>query len=82
PNFPNPYSIMGIGTATIFVEGLRRAGQDLTREKFINALETMKDFDTKVLSSKNSFSSNDHLTIRRGIIVKYTGEKQEVVYRP
>jgi len=82
PNFPNPYSIMGIGTATIFVEGLRRAGQDLTREKFINALETMKDFDTKVLSSKISFSSNDHLTIRRGIIVKYTGEKQEVVYRP
>jgi len=82
PAFPNPYSIMGVGTATIFVEGLRRAGQEPTREKFINAMESMKDFDTKVLSSKITFTPEDHLTIRRAIFVKYNGERNEVVFRP
>ncbi len=82
PSFPNPYSIMGVGTGTIFVEGLRRAGQEPTREKFINAMESMKNFDTKVLSSKISFSPEDHLTIRRAIFVKYNGQKSEVVFRP
>ncbi len=40
-------SLEGYIDARIFVEGLRRAGQDLTREKFIAALETinMKNFD-------------------------------------
>ena len=34
-------SLEGYIDARIFVEGLRRAGQNLTREKFIAALETM-----------------------------------------
>ena len=35
----------GFIDAKIFVEGLRRAGKDLTREKLIDALEKMRDFD-------------------------------------
>jgi branched-chain amino acid transport system substrate-binding protein len=31
--------------AKVFVEGLRRAGRDLTREKFIDTLEKMQDVD-------------------------------------
>ncbi|MFZ6846783.1 ABC transporter substrate-binding protein [Undibacterium sp. RuRC25W] len=40
-------SLEGFIDAKIFVEGLRRAGQNLTREKFIAALETMntKNYD-------------------------------------
>ena len=39
-------SLEGYIAAKIFVEGLRRAGKDPTRESFVNALETLRDFDT------------------------------------
>lgn len=38
-------SFEGYIAAKVFVEGLRRAGRDLTRERFISALETMNNVD-------------------------------------
>ena len=38
-------SLEGFIAAKVLVEGLRRAGSDLTREKFISAMETIRDFD-------------------------------------
>ncbi|MHB8668531.1 MAG: ABC transporter substrate-binding protein [Burkholderiales bacterium] len=38
-------TVEGFIAAKIFVEGLKRAGKDLNREKFIAALETMGDVD-------------------------------------
>ncbi|GAB6188718.1 ABC transporter substrate-binding protein [Marinitoga arctica] len=38
---PNAYAIAGMIAAEVFVEGLNRAGKDLTREKMVEALETM-----------------------------------------
>ena len=38
-------SLEGFIAAKVLVEGLRRAGGDLTREKFIAAMETMRDVD-------------------------------------
>ena len=38
-------ALEGYIAAKIFVEGLKRAGKDLTREKFIAALETIRDWD-------------------------------------
>lgn len=46
PQSPNSFSTMeGYIAAKIFVEGLKKAGKDLTREKFIAALETIQDWD-------------------------------------
>ncbi len=42
PSFSN---VEGFIAAKTFVEGLRRAGRDLTREKFIAALETLDNVD-------------------------------------
>jgi len=44
---PNFSSLEGYIAAKIFAEGLRRAGTDLSREKFIAALETitLKNYD-------------------------------------
>jgi branched-chain amino acid transport system substrate-binding protein len=42
---PSFTSLEGFISAKAFVEGLRRAGKDLTREKFIAGLETMNNFD-------------------------------------
>jgi ABC-type branched-subunit amino acid transport system substrate-binding protein len=38
-------AIEGFLVAKVFVEGLRRTGRDLTREKFIDAVEKMQDVD-------------------------------------
>ena len=42
---PNFYTLGGYATAKVVVEGLRRAGPQPTREKFMAALENMKDYD-------------------------------------
>lgn len=45
---PMTYTIAGYGYAKVLVEGLKRAGKDLTREKLIDAFETFKGFDNGV----------------------------------
>jgi branched-chain amino acid transport system substrate-binding protein len=46
PKVPLSYSALeGFISAKVLVEGLRRAGQSLTREKFVAALEHMQRFD-------------------------------------
>ena len=51
-------SLEGYIAAKVLVEGLRRAGKDLTREKFIAAMEEIRDFD--VGGYTVSFSPTDH----------------------
>jgi branched-chain amino acid transport system substrate-binding protein len=51
-------SIQGFLTAKVFVEGLRRAGRDLHREKFISSLESMSGVD--IGGFQISFSPTNH----------------------
>jgi len=51
-------SLEGYLAAKVFVEGLRRTGKDLTREKFIAALETMRMVDFGGFNV--NFSPTDH----------------------
>jgi branched-chain amino acid transport system substrate-binding protein len=51
-------SLEGFIAAKVLVEGLRRTGNDLTREKFVAAMEQMRDYD--VGGYTVSFSPTDH----------------------
>ncbi|HTS23090.1 MAG TPA: ABC transporter substrate-binding protein [Casimicrobiaceae bacterium] len=51
-------SLEGFIAAKVLVEGLRRTGNDLTRERFINAMEQIRDFDVGGFTV--SFSPTDH----------------------
>ncbi len=42
---PNFVSLEGFVDAMVLVEGLKRAGRDLTRERLIDAIESIKDLD-------------------------------------
>jgi len=42
---PTPSAFEGYLNAVVLVEGLKRAGHDLTQEKFVKALESLGDFD-------------------------------------
>jgi hypothetical protein len=42
------------------VEGLRRAGKNVTVEKFVDALETLKDFDCGGMLSPMTYTPTIH----------------------
>ena len=50
----------GVATGTVYAEGLKRAGQNLTPDSFKNALETLKDFDTGGIIPPVTFTSTSH----------------------
>jgi branched-chain amino acid transport system substrate-binding protein len=56
---PSLYDFLGYGAARVLAEGLQRAGRDVTREKLIAALETLKDFDTG-LTLPVTFTKDNH----------------------
>lgn len=57
---PNHFSMFGCLTAIVFVEALERAGEDLTREKLVSALESIQEFETGI-SGPVSFGPEDHM---------------------
>ncbi|TXL71359.1 hypothetical protein FHP25_30160 [Vineibacter terrae] len=59
---PSHFTMFGCLVARVLVEGLRRAGPDLTREKLISALESIKEYDTGI-SGKVSFAPNRRMGI-------------------
>jgi ABC-type branched-subunit amino acid transport system substrate-binding protein len=56
---PNVIGLEGYINARVLVEGLIRAGKDLDREKFIDALETIRNFSVGIDQEIN-FSPQDH----------------------
>ena len=53
----------GYGYAQVFIEALKRAGKDLTRDGFITNLDQMKDFTGSVVPSL-SYSPTDHAGVK------------------
>ncbi len=58
PNYPDYF---GYADAFVVAESLRRAGRDVTREKFITALESLKDFRGTSVASLRNFSPENHV---------------------
>lgn len=74
----------GFSYGRIIVEALKRSGRELTREKFLDVMDNLRDFDTKVRVGKVSYSKTNHmpdidyvfLSLRKDGIEYYT-EKSE-----
>jgi len=74
PKLPTLY-IQGYTTTAILVEGLKRAGKNVTVEKFVDALETLKDFDCGGMLSPMTYTSTIHKPSDYSKIVKADSEK-------
>ncbi len=61
---PNFVSLEGYINAKVLVEGLRRAGPDLNRERLINAIESIQDYDLGI-ANPLYFSPTDHQGLER-----------------
>jgi len=58
---PNFVSLEGFVDAMVMVEGLKRAGKDLTREGLIRGIESLHDFDIELGPQlKLNYSARDH----------------------
>ncbi|MDY0748047.1 ABC transporter substrate-binding protein [Paucibacter sp. R3-3] len=56
---PSHFTMFGCLAAQVFVEGLNRAGRNLTRAGLVSALNNMQEFDPKI-SGPVSFTATDH----------------------
>lgn len=72
---PNLYDIMGYTEVYVIAEGLRRAGRDLDREKFVAALETLKDYRVSEIASLRTFTDWHHIGNLRQQILVVQGQK-------
>ncbi len=61
---PNFVGLEGYINARVLVEALRRAGKDLNREQFINAIESIQNYDLGIANTL-SFSPTDHQGLER-----------------
>ena len=58
---PNIFDLMAYGDAYVVAEGLKRAGPDLTREKFIDALETIQNYRVSEVATPRTFTNWHHI---------------------
>jgi branched-chain amino acid transport system substrate-binding protein len=67
---PNLYDIMGYTEINVVAEAMRRAGPDLTREKLVDALETISDYRVSEIASPRTFTKWHHIgNLRQQIMV-------------
>jgi len=54
------FCVQGAADIIVLVEGLKRTGRDLTREKFVKAMETIKDYTEGGLTAPITFGPDKH----------------------
>jgi len=62
------YTLYGYTFGRLVVEGVRRAGRELTRERFVDAMEGIRDWDAGGVMPAVSFSPVNHHAQRAGFI--------------
>ena len=67
---PNSVGLEGFVNAKVLVEGLRRAGRDLTRERFLDALESINNFSLGI-ASPVSFDKHRHQGLERVYFTRF-----------
>jgi branched-chain amino acid transport system substrate-binding protein len=73
PGHPlNRYSLYGYVFGGLVAEGLTRAGRDLTRERFVEAMESIRGWDGGGTLPPVTFSASDHHAQRAGFICQLT----------
>ena len=64
----NRYSLYGYVFGKLVVEGLERAGEDLTRDSFLDGMESIRDWDSEGILPPVTFSASDHHAQDAGFI--------------
>jgi len=74
------FNLFGVGAAQVMVEGLKRAGKDPTREKLVEALNSLTDVKTDVYGGGITCSATDHRCNKSPVwIAKEPGKPVRVI---
>ena len=71
---PNLFDLWAYGDTYCIAEGLKRAGADLTREKFVDALETLKNYQVSEVASPRTFTNWNHIGSSKARILAVLGQ--------
>ncbi|MGH7264775.1 MAG: ABC transporter substrate-binding protein [Candidatus Rokuibacteriota bacterium] len=77
---PTNFYYFGVPTAIATVEAFKRAGPSPSREKFIAAMESLKDFDTGVLADRVTLSRENHVGVQDMYAVGLDEQGKQTVY--
>ncbi|MDX1432419.1 MAG: ABC transporter substrate-binding protein [Gammaproteobacteria bacterium] len=78
---PTNFYYFGVPTAIATVEAFRRAGPNPTREKWIEAMESLKDFETDVMADTITLSKDKHVGVSRMYAVGLNDKGEETVFK-
>ncbi len=78
---PNFVALEGFINAKVMVEALERAGKDLSREKFIEVLETIQNFDVGI-GNQISYSTLNHQGMKGIYYTKITEDGSFAMITP
>ncbi len=79
PVYPTPIYFGAWSYAVAMVEGLKRAGRDLTPETLIKGLESIKDLDMEGLCPNMTFGPNRHVSSFSTMIVRADAKNKRFV---
>jgi branched-chain amino acid transport system substrate-binding protein len=77
---PTNFYYFGLPTAIATVEAFKRAGPNPSREKFVAAMESLKDFDTGVLADTVTLSRESHVGVQDMYAVGLDEQGKQTVY--
>jgi branched-chain amino acid transport system substrate-binding protein len=72
------HSMYTMGGAISIVEALRRTGQDLTRERFMEEMNNLRNFETGVSSGPVTFTPEDHAGVKAIKMITKTNRRVEL----
>ena len=75
---PTAYMTYGLPAAMAVTRALQKAGRDLTREKFIAAMDTT-NFESDVLAGPTVFGPNRRDGYRSSIFIKFDGKNSKLM---
>lgn len=73
------FSAISIGSGMAVVEALKRAGPNVTREKFLAEMDKIRDFDTGVLSGKITWKPDDRDGVKEAAVAGFVNGKPTVL---
>lgn len=75
---PTTYSMHGYQSGKLFAEALKRSGGKTDEASIVNALESMKNYDTGLMAPL-TFSADQHAGALAGAIMKAEGGKWKII---
>lgn len=74
------FTFYGPGSAAAVVHVIDQVGPDLTREKFIEGMNNLKDFDTGILAGTMTFSPDNHQGAQDVYVIGYDDSGEIAIF--